>query len=109
MISSCPESFNKESPVMRAKQRLVVFMLAVMTAPVAAVAGEIAGLPANTPPFIERPLEFAFSNDLLGRGGSTDDFRTQQFIISAELSERWEFTIDHSILTLVDAVEPAGR
>lgn len=93
---------------MRANRGVVVFVLAALAAPTAGVGGEIAGLPANTPPFIERPLEFAFSNDLLGRGGSIDDFRTQQFIITAELSERWEFTIDHSILTLVDADEP-GR
>jgi len=71
-----------------------------------AVAGEIAGLPANTPPIIDRPLEFAFSNDLLGRGGSVDDFRTQQLIIGAEIGERWEVIVDHSILTLVDADEP---
>jgi hypothetical protein len=93
---------------MRAKIGFVVLVLAALAAPVDSIAGEIAGLPVNTPPFIERPLEFAFSNDLLGRGGSTDDYRTQQFIISAELSERWEFTIDQSILTLVDADEP-GR
>ena len=93
---------------MRAKLRFVVPALAALTIVPAAIAGEIAGLPANTPPFIERPLELAFSNDLLGRGGSTDDFRTQQFIITAELSERWDLTIDHSILTLVDADEP-GR
>jgi hypothetical protein len=108
MIGPCPESFNKESPVMRAKGGVVVFVLAGLAAPATGVAGEIAGLPANTPPFVDRPLEFAFSNDLLGRGGSVDDFRTQQFIITADLGERWEFTIDHSILTLVDADEP-GR
>lgn len=108
MIGPCPESFNKESPVMRAKGGFVVFMLVALAAPANVIAGEIAGLPANTPPFIERPLEFAFSNDLLGRGGSVDDFRTQQFIITAALGERWEVTIDHSILTLVDDDEP-GR
>jgi hypothetical protein len=45
---------------------------------------------------------------LLGRGGSVDDFRTQQFIITGEIGERWEVTVDHSILTLVEADEP-GR
>lgn len=93
---------------MRAFSALVASMLVVMALPASAVAGEIAGLPANTPPTIERPLEFSFSNDFLGRGGSVDDFRTQQFIISGTIDDRWEVTLDHSILTLVDADEP-GR
>lgn len=108
MIGPCSESFNNESPVMRAICAPVVSMLVVLALPASAVAGEIAGLPANTPPTIDRPLELAFSNDLFGRGGSVDDFRTQQFIISAAIGERWELTVDHSILTLVDAEEP-GR
>ena len=108
MIGPCSESFNYESPVMRAISALVASMLVVLALDASAVAGEIAGLPANTPPTIDRPIEFAFSNDLLGRGGSVDDFRTQQFIISAEVGERWALTVDHSILTLVDADEP-GR
>jgi hypothetical protein len=83
-------------------------MLLALVLPTSAVCGEIAGLPANTPPTVDRPLEFAFSNDLFGRGGSVDDFRTQQFIISADLAERWQLTIDHSILTLVEADDP-GR
>jgi hypothetical protein len=83
-------------------------MLVASALPASAVAGEIAGLPANTPPTIERPLEFSFSNDLLGRGGSVDDFRTQQFIIGGTIDDRWEVALDHSILTLVDADEP-GR
>ena len=72
-----------------------------------AVAGEIAGLPANTPPILQQPLEVSFSNDFLGRGGSTDDFRTQQFIVSGTIGDRWEFTADHSILTLTKVDEPA--
>jgi len=93
---------------MRAFNALVASMLVVLALPASAVAGEIAGLPANTPPTIERPLEFSFSNDFLGRGGSVDDFRTQQFIISGTIDDRWEVTLDHSILTLVDADDP-GR
>jgi hypothetical protein len=94
--------------VTRAACIFAALMLLALASSATAVAGEIAGLRANTPPTVDKPLEFAFSNDLLGRGGSVDDFRTQQFIISAELSERWDFTIDHSILTLVDADDP-GR
>ena len=108
MIVPHPESFNIEFLVIRISCAFVASILVVLTLSVQAVAGEIAGLPANTPPIIDRSLEFAFSNDLLGRGGSVDDFRTQQFIIYAEVGERWDLTIDHSILTLVDADEP-GR
>ena len=49
-----------------------------------------------------------FSNDLLGRGGSSDDFRTSQLILAGRLSERWMMLLDHSILTLRNAPEP-GR
>ena len=80
-------------------------MLMGITAP--AVSGEIPGLPANTPPILQQPLEVSFSNDFLGRGGSTDDFRTQQFIVSGTIGDRWEFTADHSILTLTKVDEPA--
>ena len=73
-----------------------------------AFAGEIAGVPANTPPNVDAPLEFSFSNDFLGRGGSVDDFRTQQFIITGTIRDRWDLTVDHSILTLVDGDDP-GR
>jgi hypothetical protein len=108
MIGSNPESFNNGFDVIRATCHLVASVLVALTLATHAIAGEIAGLPANTPPTIDRPLEFAFSNDLLGRVGSEDDFRTQQFIISADIGERWGLTVDHSILTLVDADEP-GR
>lgn len=107
MIGPIPESFNNGFHVIRATGHLVASVLVALTLTTHAIAGEIAGLPANTPPSIDRPLEFAFSNDLLGRGGSVDDLRTQQFIISTEIGERWGLTVDHSILTLIDADEPA--
>ncbi len=71
-------------------------------------AGEIAGLRPQLPPFLERDLEVVFVNDFLGRGGSIDDFRTQQLIVSAMFSEKWLALIDHSIMTLTDAAIP-GR
>ena len=83
----------------------VALLLCIATS-LPATAGEIAGLPSNTPPIMQRPLEFSFSNDFLGRGGSVDDFRTQQFIISGTIGDRWEVTVDHSILTLIDVDEP---
>ena len=105
MIRPNSRSFNNGNPLSHAR---VVFSLLVLGWPGLLPAGEIAGLPSNTPPIFEKPIEFSFSNDLLGRGGSVDDFRTQQFIISGTVGERWELTLDHSILTQVDADEP-GR
>ena len=64
-----------------------------------AFAGEIAGLPANLPPGRVPAIDFGFYNDFIGRGGSTDDFRTQQLLLTASLDERWSLTVDHSILT----------
>jgi len=75
--------------------------LTVLT-PLSGLAGEIPGLPPQTPPFIDRDMEVTFSNDFLGRGGSVDDFRTQQIIITAKLNDKWIALIDHSILTLSD-------
>jgi hypothetical protein len=72
------------------------------------IAGEISGLPPQMPPVIERDLEVAFSNDFLGRGGSVDDFRTQQLIVTAKLSDQWMALLDHSILTLGNPTAP-GR
>ena len=65
--------------------------------------GEIPGTPSQAPPTFERDLELNFSNDFLGRGGSVDDFRTQQIIVSARFAEDWIALLDHSILTLDDA------
>jgi len=70
-------------------------------------AGEIPGIPSPLPPTIDRKLEFNFGNDFLGRGGSTDDFRTQQLMLSSTFDERWIATIDHSILTLEQLPGPA--
>lgn len=71
-------------------------------------AGEIAGLPSQAPPFLQRDFEIDLSNDFLGRGGGTDDFRTQQVIVTARSENNWLAVIDHSILTLGQGNEP-GR
>lgn len=76
--------------------------------PLTGFAGGIPGLPAQLPPAREPLLDVAFSNDFLGRGGSVDDFRTQQVILSASLSDRWIGLLDHSILTFSDPPAP-GR
>jgi hypothetical protein len=71
------------------------------------IAGEVPGLPPQNPPFIAPDLEVVFSNDFLGRGGSIDDFRTQQIVIAAKFSDKWIAILDHSILTLGSSLTPA--
>ncbi len=87
-------------------RHLCLLFLVILYGP--ALAGEIPGLPAGLPPFIDRDLELNFGNDFLGRGASTDDFRTQQTILMARFGERWMALVDHSILTLSDGLSP-GR
>jgi hypothetical protein len=70
--------------------------------------GEIPGLPPSLLPTIDRDFAFNFSNDFLGRGGSVDDFRTQQIIVTAKISDKWMALLDHSILTLTNSPAP-GR
>jgi hypothetical protein len=62
-------------------------------------AGDISGAPAMLPPDKDRNFYFMLSNDFLGRGGESDDFRTQQIGIQARLGPRWGLLFDHSILT----------
>jgi len=82
--------------------------LYAVLATVPAIAGEIPGLPPQLPPWHEGDFALTFSNDFLGRGGSVDDFRTQQIIASTKLSDKWLAVFDHSILTLDNGTE-AGR
>jgi len=84
---------------------LTVFVILTIT-PVKA--GEIPGLPPALLPLIDRDIALNFSNDFLGRGGSVDDFRTQQIILTAKINDRWLAIVDHSILTLTDSPAP-GR
>jgi len=72
------------------------FLLAITDA----TAGEIAGMRSQLPPTTDPDVAINFSNDFLGRGGSTDDFRTSQLIVSAKIGSKWFALIDHSILTL---------
>jgi len=81
--------------------------LASIAALGAAHAGEIAGLRPTLPTFLQRDLEVAFVNDFLGRGGSVDDYRTQQSVFSATFSDRWIAVLDHSILTLNEEPSPS--
>ena len=86
--------------------RLILCLVVLAQTP--SIAGEIPGLPASLPPYIEQRLVLVFSNDFLGRGGSVDDFRTQQIILTAKPAARWTVLLDHSILTLSNTADP-GR
>jgi hypothetical protein len=74
--------------------------VAALLAQAVVMAGEISGIPPSLPPGVERDFVINFSNDFLGRGGSVDDFRTQQIIVSADINEQWLALVDHSLLTL---------
>jgi len=69
--------------------------------------GEIAGLRSQLVPTIDPDVTLNFSNDFLGRGGSLDDFRTAQVIISAKVAEKWFVLFDHSTLTLEESQQYA--
>ena len=85
---------------------MLLFAIILTFSPVKA--GEIPGLPPALLPLIDRDFALNFSNDFLGRGGSVDDFRTQQLILTAKINDRWLAIVDHSILTLADSPAP-GR
>ena len=72
------------------------------------IAGEIPGIPRSLPPYIERSVELALSNDFFGSGGVVDDFRTQQTTLTVRPADRWTLLLDHSVLTLRDPANP-GR
>lgn len=90
------------------RQRCALVLVLLTSTCGSADAGEIPGIPSQAPPTIERAVELNFSNDFLGRGGQTDDFRTQQISLTARFGERWIGLLDHSILTLGDSPAP-GR
>jgi hypothetical protein len=89
--------------IVRKRRALTSFFLVIAAVSLRpAPAGEIAGAPPALLPTIDRDFSYNFSNDFFGRGGSVDDYRTQQFIISAKLSDKWSAFLDHSILTLTE-------
>lgn len=62
------------------------------------LAGEVSGLPPHLVPTTSPDYTFYLGNDFLATG-TTDDFRTQQIIVTATLKERWFLLLDHSTLT----------
>jgi len=72
-------------------------------------AGEVSGLPAHLPPTLSPDYSFFLGNDFAAVGTS-DDYRTEQMIVSARLRESWIAVLDHSIMTREDlAVGERGR
>ncbi|MEL7448601.1 MAG: hypothetical protein AAFN78_05290 [Pseudomonadota bacterium] len=70
--------------------------------------GDAPGLAPSLPPYLDGGIQLVLSNDFLGRGGSVDDFRTQQITLAADLSPEWSVLVDHSILT-IDSTSAVGR
>ncbi|MGB5410601.1 MAG: hypothetical protein WBN09_03660 [Woeseiaceae bacterium] len=83
----------------------LAILLVAVSAP--AVCGDIPGIAPKSPSAPDPNFELTFSNDFLGRGGSVDDFRTQQIILNAAISARWRAVLDHSILTFSDEIDAA--
>jgi len=70
----------------------------------AVTAGEISGLPPHLAPTIVPDYQFFLGNDFAAIGTS-DDFRTEQMIVSGRFGDNWLATIDHSIMTREDLDE----
>lgn len=97
---------SRRNSLLAVTRHAAALLVALSTTAVSA--GEIAGLLPPLPPFHDQDVVLVFSNDFLGRGGSVDDYRTQQIVLSARLADRWSVLLDHSILTLNDGIDP-GR
>lgn len=76
-----------------------ILFLILMVLTGQAYAGDIAGVPAAVPPESMGDFSFLWSNDFFGRGGESDDYRTQQLGLQTNLSPGWSLVFDHSILT----------
>lgn len=88
--------------------RLTVLPVILNIVCLSANAGEIAGMRSQLVPTTDPDFSLNFSNDFLGRGGSVDDFRTAQIIVSANIGEHWFALLDHSTLTL-EETQLSGR
>jgi hypothetical protein len=68
-------------------------------------AGEISGLPPHMAPTVRPDYSFYLGNDFAA-AGTSDDFRTEQMIITGRLGDSWVAVVDHSIFTREDVPEP---
>ena len=64
-------------------------------------AGEISGLPPHMAPTVRPDYSFYLGNDFAA-AGTSDDFRTEQMIITGRLGDSWVAVVDHSIFTRED-------
>ena len=76
-----------------------LFFLMAATFAINLKAGDITGAPVVMPPQLLGDFSFLWSNDFLGSGGESDDYRTQQLGLQIELKSKWGLIFDHSILT----------
>ena len=80
----------------------------VHSVPIASVAGEISGLPSHLPPTVRADYLYFLGNDFAA-AGTSDDYRTEQMIVTGRFRDSWLAVLDHSILTRedLDAGDPA--
>lgn len=90
-------------------KRYVISALFLCLSAAGTQAGEISGLPAHLPPTVRPDYSFFLGNDFAA-ADTSDDYRTEQMIVSARLRESWIAVLDHSVLTREDlAVSDRGR
>ena len=73
----------------------------VQVSPNLSVAGEISGLPSHLPPTIRADYLYFLGNDFAA-SGTSDDYRTEQMMVTGRFRESWLAVLDHSILTRDD-------
>jgi hypothetical protein len=88
----------------RIRIELPVACLAAVFAQVApnlSSAGEISGLPSHLPPTVRADYLYFLGNDFAA-SGTSDDYRTEQMMVSGRFRESWLAVLEHSILTRDD-------
>lgn len=68
------------------------------------IAGEISGLPAHLTPTVRPDYSFFLGNDFAA-ADTSDDYRTEQMIVSARFRESWLAVLDHSVFTREDLAD----
>jgi hypothetical protein len=82
---------------------VLVLLLCLDSRPVNA--GEISGLPPHLAPTVRPDYSFYLGNDFAA-AGTSDDFRTEQMIVTGRIGNSWVAVLDHSIFTREDLAEP---
>ena len=67
-------------------------------------AGEVSGLPAHLTPTVRPDYSFFLGNDFAA-ADTSDDYRTEQMIVSARIRDSWVAVLDHSIMTREDLAD----